>query len=80
MSQLPSPELMALKAKHAERLDRQAFDAKVRDLWPKASKLPLSKVSGKNREAMYQTHLETGLSPVSIVAGFAHAYKSGALR
>lgn len=69
MSQSPSPTL-----------DRQSFDDEVTRLWPEASKLPLWRVSGKNRDAMYAAHVAMGLSPASIVAGFAHAYKSHALR
>lgn len=80
VSQLLDPTLIALKAEHAPRLDRQTFDERVAKLWPQASKLALWKVSGKNRDAMYAAHVAFGLSPVSIVAGFAEAYKSGVMR
>jgi hypothetical protein len=61
-------------------LDRQSFEAEVQRLWPEASKLPLWQVRRHDRDAMYTVHVAMGLSPAAIVAGFADAYKSKALR
>lgn len=77
MSQLPDPKLMALKAQHAPRLDRQSFDDAVDRYWPQASK---AKLSATNREAMWVAHQDLGISPMALSAGFAHALKSGVLR
>jgi len=70
-------QLIALKAQHAPRLDREAFDALVAKLWPEASREPLHPT---NQEAMWQAHQAYGLGVFALCAGFADAMKSAAKR